>query len=267
MLPFSPCYILPDELCAFGLPTPDVQGDIMNTVQLASTLLDGECGRIDGDGNGSLVYTTYVQRILLQTRNRNLFMVGNKPIVGIPQATIDLLAASGAASGGNFYYTGVLANSTLGPGGVLSGIIGASGRYGYSRQDMGAAYPDLQALVNPLNLVTLFGGPAPWIPFDVANTDYDSKTGEIWIPAGLQLTRYNEVLIQYNSGYSPFNIPRTIKHVCAALVKNALGKGDGTTALLTMSMGGGSANATFTPKLLDPTLDSMLQPFRNVRAY
>lgn len=267
MNPFIPTYILPNELASFGLPTQDIQGDILNTVQMVSTLIDVECGRIDGDGSGSLVYTTYVQRILLQTRNRNLLMVANKPIVGLPQATIDLLAASGASPSGNYYYTGCMANSLAQPNGTLSGIIGASGRYGYSRQDMSAAYPDLQALVNPLNLVTLFGGPAPWMPIDVTNTDYDSKTGEVWIPAGLQLQRYNEILIQYNSGYSPFGLPRAIKQVCAALVKNALAKGDGTTGLMSLMVGGGSSNYTMVQKLLDPTMDAMLQPFRNIRAY
>lgn len=266
MLPFIPSYILPEELCSFGLPSPDFQGDILNTVQMASALIDIECGRIDGDGNGSLVYTTYVQRILLQTRNRNLLTVGSKPIVGLPQATIDLLASSGAGPSGNYYYTGCLANTVVGPAGTLSGIIGASGRYGYTRQDGSAAYPDLQALVNPINLVTLFGGPAPWIPMDVSNMDYDAKTGEVWIPAGLQLQRYAEVLLQYNSGYAPWAIPRPIKQVCAALVKNSLPRG-GLTGLMTLSLGGGAANSSFVQKLLDPTLDAMLQPFRNVRAY
>lgn len=266
---FLPCYVLPDELAAYGLPTPDVQGDIMSLVQLASSIIDQECGRIDGDGNGSLVYSTYTQRILLQTRNRNLIMLAMKPIVGLDQPTIaGLMAqASGAGPDGNFYYTGALASSGANFAGTLSGIVGASGRYGYTRQDMSIAYPDLFAFINPLNLVTLFGGPAPWVAIDTTNTDYDPKTGEVWIPAGLQLQRYSEVLMVYTSGYNPNRMPRPIKQVCAALVKNALGKGDGTTGLMSLSMGRGAANATFQAKLVDPTLDAMLQPFRTVRAY
>src|ERR1700675_3326989 len=107
--PFSPCFIFPGELSWYGLPTPAVQGDIMPLVQFASSLIDEYCGRVDGDGNGSLVWTTCVQRVLLQTRNRNLVEIPMKPIVGISQSQVTTLqvAATGSPSG-NFYYTGVL---------------------------------------------------------------------------------------------------------------------------------------------------------------
>jgi len=266
MSPFTPSYILPTELSKFGLPPESVQSDILTLIQMASSLIDVECGRIDGDGNGSLAYTTYVQRNLLQTRNRNLVTLAMKPVVAVSAATVAELALSGSAADANYYYTGVVANTTFAPWGELSGIIGASGRYGYTRQDMSMAYPDLQALINPLNLVTLWGGPAPWVQIDITNTDYDKSTGELWIPAGLQLQRYAEVLIHYNSGYDPRNMPNAIKHVCAALVKNALGKGGGTTGMTSM-MVQGAGNAQFSERLLDPTLDSYLRPYKTLRAY
>jgi hypothetical protein len=261
---FTPCYILPSEFSTFGLPPAEVVPDILNLVQMASSLIDVACGRIDGDGNGSLAYTTYVQRNLLQTRNRNLVLLAMKPVVPVTQAVVDELVA--LAASGNYYYTGVLPNTQLAPWGSPSAIIGASGRYGYTRQDMSVAYPDLQALINPLNLVTLFGGPAPWVPIDISNTDYDKNTGEMWIPAGLQLQRYAEVLVQYNSGFDPRNMPRAIKHVCSSLVKNALGKGSGTTGLTSM-MVQGAGNAQFVQQLIDPTLDAYLAPYKMVRAY
>lgn len=266
-LPFTPSYIFENELAFYGLPTPDVQPDIMSSVQMASALVDQECGRIDGDGNGSLVYTTYTQRILFGTRNRNLVYVSAKPMSPVSQADVDILAAlAEASSSGNYYYTGVLANTMNGPAGTLSAIVGASGRYGYTRQDMSIAYPDLFAFINPLNLITMFGGPAPWVSIDVTQTDYDPKTGELWVPAGLQLQRYSELLIQYNSGYNPLRIPTQIKWVVASIVKNSLAKGDGTTGLVSLTMGKG-ANFSMYQKLLDPTLDAMLQPFRVVRGY
>ena len=268
---FAPCYILPSELNQYGLPTADIQGDILNLVQMASVIVDIECGRVDGDGNGSLVYTTYTQRDLLQTRNRNLVMVNAKPIVGLTQSDVNALivAASGAlGASGNFFYTGVLPNTITAYGGsMLSGILGASGRYGYGRQDSSIAYPDLFAFINPLNLVTMFGGPAPWVAIDTSNIDYDPRTGECWIPAGLQLQKYSEIVISYNSGYNPLNMPRAIKFVTASLVKNAMAKGDATTALMSMSVSKGGANFSMGPKLLDATLDAMLQPFRTCRAY
>lgn len=265
--PFTPSFLFETDLARYGLPTPDKQPNIMNLVALASAIIDEECGRIDGDGNGSLVYTTYIQRILLQTRNRNLIYLPMKPIAAVDASTVASLQA--AASGNtNFTYTGVQANTLIsGFTGSLSGLIAASGRYGYTRQDMSIGYPDLFAFINPLNLITMFGGPAPFIPMDITQADYSEKSGECWIPAGLQLQRYSEVLVIYNSGYSPFNMPPVIKHVCASLVKNALAKGNATTAMMSLSLGKAGAIATFQPQLIDPTLDRMLTPFRTVRAY
>lgn len=265
-VPFQSCYILEDELSDYGLPTADVQSDIMNLVQFASSLLDEECGRLDGDGNGSFAYTSYTQRILLQTRNRNLIYLPLKPVVPVDAATVTLLQNS-ASGNFNFSDTGLLPNTIFRPDGSLSGIIAASGRYGYTRQDMSIAYPDLFAFINPLNLLTMFGGPAPWIPIDVSNIDYDSRSGECWIPAGLQLQRYSEVLITYNSGYNPLVMHRIIKHVTASAVKNALSKGNATTAMLSFQLGKSGANATFYKDLIDPTLDRMLTPFKQIRAY
>lgn len=265
---FTPCYIFPDELCDFGLPTPDIQGDIMNLVQVASSMIDTECGRIDGDGNGSLVYTTYVQRLLLQNRNRNLVQMPIKPITALTQGTIDtfIAAASGSATG-NFWYTGVLPNTFPQANGALSGIVGASGRYGYVRQNQAIGYPDQFAFINPLNLITIFGGPAPWVAIDVGQIDYDPKTGEVWPPAGLQLQAYSELYMIYNSGYNPFAMPKPIKFVCAALVKNLLAKGDGTTGLKSMSIGRSGTNYSLGDNVIDPTLSQYLLPFKNVRSY
>jgi hypothetical protein len=266
MTPFAPCFIPEKELTRYGLPTPQDVPEVMSLVQFASSIIDEHCGRVDGDGNGSLVFTTYTQRILLQTRNRNLMQLPIKPIVAVDAATVTDL--QNAASGNyNYTYTGVTPNTILDRSGQLSGLVAASGRYGYTRQDMAIAYPDLFAMINPLNLVTMFGGPAPWIPMDISNTDYDARTGEIWIPAGLQLQRYSEVLISYNSGYHPLAMPPAIKHACAALVKNALAKGAGTTALVSLQMGRSGANASFVQNLLDPTLLQLLTPYCNVRSY
>ena len=269
MSPFAPCFIFENELTVYGLPTADDQPDIMNLVQLASTIVDTECGRIDDDGNGSLVYTTYVQRILLQARNRNLIQLPMKPIIGLTSNVISDLSASGAAVTGALqpYYTGAQVSTFNQPNGALSGIVSCSGRYGYIRQDRSVGYPDLQAMINPLNLVTMFGGPAPWVGMDVTNIDYDPKIGEAWLPAGIQLQAYSEIWIVYTSGYDPRRMPPTVKFVTAALVKNALAKGDGTTGLMSMQLGKSGLNYSFYKELLDPTLDSMLTPFKVVRAY
>lgn len=274
---FQPCYVFPTELAQYSLPTPDINGDIIPLVFLASNIIDEACGRIDGDGNGSLVFTTYTSRILMQTRNRNLFEIPMKPVSAVTPDTVAILQAAATgmpwalpdcpASSGNFAYTGVIGNTLSAFTGSLSGIVSASGRYGYTRQDMSIAYPDLWAMINPLNLLTMFGGPAPWIAIDITQTDYDSKTGECWPPVGLQLQRYSEVLMSYNSGFNPLKMPSTIKTVCAAIVKNAMAKGSGTTAMLSFTMNRSGANARFFNDLIDPRLDAMLTPFKNVRSY
>jgi hypothetical protein len=265
MQPFAPSFLFETELAQYGLPLPAQQPNIMNLVALASSIIDEECGRIDGDGNGSLVFTTYIQRILLQTRNRNLIYLPMKPLAPVDTATVTALQA--AASGNvNNTFTGVQANTLIsGFTGTLSAIIAASGRYTYGRQSSDMGYPNVYMYLNPLTLLTLFGGPAPFLTMDVSQADYSANTGEVWIPAGLQLQQYSEVIIIYNSGYSPFAMPPVIKHVCASLVKNALAKGNATTAMMSLSLGKAGATATFQPQLIDPTLDRMLTPFRTLR--
>jgi hypothetical protein len=161
----------------------------------------------------------------------------------------------------------LIANTINAPFGGLSGLIAASGRYGYTRQDTSLAYPDLFAFINPLNLVTMFGGPAPWVPMDISNTDYDFKTGECWIPAGLQLQRYSEVWLTYNSGFDPRAIPRGVKWACSALVKNLLAKGGGTTGLSSFSLSRAGANMMMLPEVIDPTIQAMLAPYTNIKTY
>jgi len=267
--PFIPCYVFESELQTFGLPSSVAQPDIMNLVYLASSIIDEACGRLDGDGNGSLVFTTYAQRILMQTRNRNLAFIPITPLAPVSQTVYDDLVSLASATGvPNYYLTGNLQVSTqYGPWGTLSGLIGASGRYGYTRQDMSIAYPDLFAFINPLNLVTMFGGPAPWVPIDITQTDYDFKSGEVWVPAGLQLQRYSEVMFIYTAGFDPRAMPIGVKLACACLVKNAMARGDGTTALTSMRLGRSGANMEFVPgSLIDPTVDNLLTPYRVVRA-
>jgi len=273
-----PMYILPEEFSAYGLPCPkDEKCNAAQLVQFASAFIDEECGRIDGDGSGSLCYSTYVQRVLLQTRNRNLIALAMKPMVSVDQQTVDdLVALAVNTSGSDFagtvyagtqpYYTGCWANSFNSYNGSPSAFLGASGRYGYTRQDRSVGYPDLYAMINPLNLVTMWGGPAPWVSVDCTQIEYDPKTGECWIPAGLQLQAYSEIMAVYNSGYDPRRMPYQIKYVVAGLVKNLITRG-GVTGITSMNYGKLGASYQFFQDLLDPVLDRMLTPFRTVRGY
>lgn len=258
---FQPLYIFEDELKAFGLPDTDSQSNIMSLVEASSSLIDEYCGRTDGDGNGSLAYTTYSQRILLP-EGRNIFRTMFKPLVPIDTTTTSTLAASGAN-----YYTGFTANTQFGPSyaGALTPIISASGRYGYSRRGSQQVYPDLNYGANILQIASFFGGPPQFTPIDVTMIDYDVKTGEVWVPAGLYLSQYTEIVITYNSGFDPRDMPRGIKHACAALIKNFLARGGGTTAMKSFSVW--RVSGQFVDDMIDPTVARLLQPFVTVLAY
>lgn len=264
---FAPRYLQLGELQSFGLPMDDEVPEIMNLVEMASLIIDEDCGRIDGDGNGSLVVTTWAHRCLLQTRGRNLVECPQKPMMAVTPALQAQLQAS-ASGTYNTTYTGVQANVIVSNlNGMLSPIIGCSGRFGYGRQTYAAAYPDFGAFINPLTFLAVCGGPVPWVPIDVSMIDFDPLTGELWIPAGLILGQYSEVLLVYNSGFNPLRMPRMVKQVCASVLKNALASGNATTFLTGMSLAKSGANYSFGGSILDPRLSAMLSPFRNVRSY
>lgn len=283
---FTPRFILPHETAQYGLPDANKQANVLSLVDAASSLIDVHCGRIDGTGSGSLVYSTYMERLLMQARNRNLNRVSFKPMVGITPTTVSNLQASAnntPSNAGalikvaainslmftNYFWTGCQPNTipvTNVPGFTLSPFLGASGRYGYSRRSESMIYPDLNYGINPLQVASFFGGPPSWTTIDPTMIDFDVQTGEIWIPAGLYLSQYTEVNVTYNSGYDPLNMPKAIKQAAAMLIRNFLSRGGGTTGLRSITAAG-TANVSFTPDLIDTTIDRMLDPYKVVIAY
>lgn len=259
---FQPRYLAISEFAAYGLPDAEAQPDIVTLVERASTMIDESCGRVDTDGNGSLVYTTYTERLLLPG-GRNIFRLSFRPLIGVTVDTVNNLAASGCnGSQPNNYYTGVQPNTLQATAG-LSPLISASGRYGYARRSSQQVYPDLNYAANVLQIASFFGGPPQWTPIDVTMIDFDPRTGELWVPAGLYLSQYTEVVVTYNSGFDPLHMPRTVKHVCASMVKNMLPRAAATGL---KSFGMGKVNAQFDEMVIDQNLDTMLQPFRTVRS-
>lgn len=275
---FSPMFIFPFEYAKFGLPDMVKEPDIEGLVSTVSSAIDVYCGRQDSDGNGSLVYSTYSQRLMSQAPGRNLALIPIKPMVALTDPAISCLQALatsgdwqtsvlGLSASGNYFYTGALASINTLADGRTSAIIGASGRYTYQRRDTYPLNNDPMGIINPLNTMTLFGGPPPWIQIDMINLDYDEKTGEVWYAAGQWMERYTEVVFVYTAGYDPTNIPITIKRACATAVKNALAKGCGTLGMTSFSMAGAGITAQFSADILDPTTKMMLQPYVSVRLY
>lgn len=266
---FQPRYIFPNELQQYGLPSSD--GDcnsnqaILNLVDTASIMIDEYCGRTDGDGNGSLVYTTYQERLLAQSPGRNLYLLPHRPAVALTAAQVATLSGQDISASG-FYYTGAQPSTNTLADGRLSAIIGASGRYIPGRRDQYGFGDEPNSYLNPLNTITLFGGPPPWNPIDMVNLDYDTITGQLWLSAGMYLARYSEVICVYNSGYDPNNMPRQIKRACAAIVKNLMAKGSGTTGMTSFTSSKIGMSAEFTEDVIDKNIERMLAAFITVRA-
>lgn len=263
---FQPRYIFPNELQQYGL-TGGACGndDLLNLVDTASTMIDEFCGRTDGDGNGSLVYTTYTERILAQSPGRNFYVIPHRPPVAVTAAQVATLSGLDIAASGN-YYTGVLPSINTLADGRLSAIISASGRYVPTRRDGYGFADEPNSWINPLNTITLFGGPPPWNVIDMINLDYDAQTGELWLSSGLYLARYSEVVVVYNSGYDPTNMPRAIKRACAAIAKNLMAKGAGTTGMTSFTSSKIGVSAEFTEDVFDVNVQRLLASYVTMRA-
>lgn len=257
---FKPRYILEGELLTFGLPTTSQVSNIMNGVEAASMLIDEHCGRVEVDAKGSLVYATYTERLELP-EGRNIARLSYKPLVALPQATVNNLIA---ASGSPWLYTGVTPNTLL-RNGVLSPLLQCKGRYGYGRRDSQMKYPDSGYAQNVLQVAAYFGGPPQFTDIDVTMIDYDPRTGQIWVPAGLYISNYTELEVIYNSGFDPRNMPASIKHACAAIVKNSLAKGGGTTGIKGIT-GAGKMNVMLDPELIDTNVQRYLRNYVNTMA-
>lgn len=286
--PFQPRFILPSELTLYGLPDANRQPNILSTVDAASVSIDTYCGRLDSEGNGSLVYSTYMERLLMPNRN-NIVRCNFKPFTSIPASVITNLSASAnfiptnpstnqpikavTSNPGmftNYFWTGCQPNTipvTNVPGSTLSPFIGASGRYGGTiRPSNVRISPDPNYGIGPLMIAAFFGGPPTWTTIDVSMIDFDPQTGEIWVPAGIWAAQYTEIVVVYNSGFDPLNMPRTIKQATAMLVRNFLSRGGGTTGLRSINTAG-TANISFSPDLIDDHIASILAPFCNLIAY
>jgi hypothetical protein len=262
-LAFQPCFLQPAEYQQFGLPNAQCNSTVPFIVLLASSLIDQECGVQDNDGNGSLVYTTYQERVMVQTIGKSQIMLPMKPIVGLSQQQIlELMAQDVTASGG--FFTGVQASTTVACDGTLSGILYASGRYVPNRRDYGVSDFRADAMISPYDTMAFFGGPALWIPVCVQFIDYDAKTGEVWLPANIFQYRFSEVIITYTAGYDPNNLPRSLKMATAQLVKNLMASG-GVTGI--SKFGGAGLNVSLQPNVIDASIKSLLKPFYRVRAY
>ncbi len=137
---------------------------------------------------------------------------------------------------------------------LLSGL----GRYAYGRR--GSQQAGELAEFNLLAVVSSFGGPPLWIPFDVCQADVSVSTGEVWVPAGALLAYYSEVRVRYLAGWSSAGLPQDVKQACANLVRTLIDQG--LSANVESYSAGDTRIKLFSDTLLDADTKAMLDPYR-----
>lgn len=137
-------------------------------------------------------------------------------------------------------------------------LLMGEGRYGYSRRS--TSNNNVLNEFNLLAVMTTFGGPPVWEPFDLSHTDFASDTGQVWIPAGIMLAYYSEVRISYIAGWQYENLPDIIK-VATGNIVNA----QSATPLngnLKLIKAGDTQMERFLDTVLDKDTRMMLAPYR-----
>lgn len=137
---------------------------------------------------------------------------------------------------------------------ILSGI----GRYGYSRRgDTASGNTDD---FNLLAVYNQFGGPPAWEMFDPLSCDFDQRTCQLWIPAGIMLAYYTEVRVRYIAGFSVANLPGEIKIACAKIILAQAN--DPNIGAAKSYKAGDTAVTKFADTILGGDVQQMLNPYR-----
>ena len=134
-----------------------------------------------------------------------------------------------------------------------------AGRYGYGRRSSQSA-GNFQEF-NLLAIVSSFGGPPLWIPWEVTNASTNFRTGEIWVPAGVLLAYYTEVRVWYVPGFSKANLHPDIKQACANIVRNLKETGLGAN-IRSRSVRGDMVVSKFENNMIDKNTRDLIEPFR-----
>ena len=106
-------------------------------------------------------------------------------------------------------------------------ILSLMGRYTYGRRS-----DQIRGTAQTFNLLaaaSVFGGPPSWIPINIPDASWNDETGEIWVPAGMLLAYYSEVMIRYVCGYptAPHPIVKATASIAQSLIQgNAYGGGN-----------------------------------------
>lgn len=140
----------------------------------------------------------------------------------------------------------------------LQRILGGIGRYAYPRRgDQSATNTDD---FNLLAVYSQFGGPPAWEIFNPASCDFDQRTGQLWIPAGIMLAYYTEVRVRYVAGFSQANLPGEIKMACAKTILALIN--DPNLGPAKSYRAGDTAVTKFSDSMLSGDVTQLLNPYR-----
>lgn len=138
-------------------------------------------------------------------------------------------------------------------------LISGLGSYRYGRRiDQSAGQYYDQSI---LQIMQTFGGPPPWIPFDVSTADVNIVTCEVFIPTGVYLVSYSDVRLYYVAGFSQNNIPSVVKAATAAII-NAKLNTDGLQGGLKIARAGDTMLQRFENTVLDEDTRQQLSIYK-----
>jgi hypothetical protein len=137
-------------------------------------------------------------------------------------------------------------------------ILSGKGRYAYSRR--GDAPSGNMDEFNLLSVYSQFGGPPAWEVFNPASTEFDPRTGDVWVPAGIMLAYYTEVELTYVAGFSQAGLPTQIKEVCAKLIRTLVN--DPEIGPAKSYRAGDTAIEKFSDSMISGDMATLLQPYR-----
>ena len=137
-------------------------------------------------------------------------------------------------------------------------VLSGKGRYAYSRRgDSPSGNTDE---FNLLAVYSTFGGPPAWEVFNPASTEFDTRTGELWIPAGIMLAYYTEVEVTYVAGFSAAGLPSQVKEVCAKLIRTLAN--DPEIGPAKSYRAGDTAIEKFADTMISGDMATLLAPYR-----
>jgi hypothetical protein len=132
------------------------------------------------------------------------------------------------------------------------------GRYGYGRRSQ-QIMGNFQEF-NLLAVVSAFGGPPLWIPWQTTDAGLNRSTGECWIPAGILLAYYTEVKIWYIAGFQQSALPFNVKQACANIVGQLKETGLGPN-IRRRDQKDGVGSQRFENEMIDPNSRDLLRPY------